>query len=93
MNKITTQQLHVLLKQFQVGFRLAFPKLTDQDYAAILAGEGETLLTLLQARYGYTPGQVKEAWNDFVLRIVDGPRMPMPVTLCSPADRQLCCPS
>jgi hypothetical protein len=73
--------LHTILQQFQVNFLAYFSALTQCDLHTILAGESETLLTVLQARYGYTQAQAKAAWNDFVLRYVDG--QPAEKTACS----------
>lgn len=64
--------LHTVLKQFQAHFVDFFPAVTASDLQAILAGECEMLLHVLQERYGYTRSQAKEAWNEFILRHVDG---------------------
>lgn len=64
--------LHTVLKQFQVHFCTFFPALTASDLQAILAGECEMLLLILQDRYGYTRLQAKNAWNEFVLCHLDG---------------------
>lgn len=66
------QLLHATLKRFRRSFLAFFPALTTQDYHALLAGEGETLLDLLGRRYGCTRGEARGAWNEFVLRHVDG---------------------
>jgi hypothetical protein len=66
------QGLHRVLTQFSVEFRVHFGRLTEQDVHLILTGPRETLLTVLGHRYGYTPAQAKTAWNEFVLRAVDG---------------------
>lgn len=64
--------LHTVLKQFQANFFAFFPALTPADLQTILAGECEMLLLVLQERYGYTQGQAKGVWNEFVLHHVDG---------------------
>jgi hypothetical protein len=69
---MNTQRLHAVLQQHRVSFLACFRALTSQDYALLLEAPSETLLTLLQQRYGYTRSQAKTAWNDFVLRYVDG---------------------
>jgi hypothetical protein len=66
------QLLHATLKRFRGSFLAFFPALTTQDYQTLLAGEGETLLDLLGRRYGCTRGEARSAWNEFVLRHVDG---------------------
>ncbi|MCC6168963.1 MAG: hypothetical protein IT329_17205 [Caldilineaceae bacterium] len=67
-----SRRLHAVLTRFFDRFLAVFPALTSQDLSALLAGSGETLLDLLQSRYGYTRAQAKTAWNDFVLTHVDG---------------------
>jgi hypothetical protein len=64
--------LTCVLTQFRGSFLSYFPELSDQDLRLILLGPSETLLTVLQAHYGYTLAEAKAAWNDFVLREVDG---------------------
>ncbi|HXF61740.1 MAG TPA: hypothetical protein VNK95_08985 [Caldilineaceae bacterium] len=64
--------LTCVLTQFRANFLTYFPELSDQDLRLILLGPSETLLTVLQAHYGYTLAEAKAAWNDFVLREVDG---------------------
>jgi hypothetical protein len=70
------QLLASVLKQHRGDFLDHFPGLSEQDLRLILAGPSETLLAVLQARYGYTPAEARMAWNDFVLREVDGQRQP-----------------
>ena len=65
-------QIHHILRQFRASFRVFFSALTDQDFGHILAAPSEMLLIVLQERYGYTRLQAKAAWNEFVLRYVDG---------------------
>lgn len=72
--------LTCVLTQFRTNFLAYFPELSDQDLRLILLGPSETLLTVLQAHYGYTFAEAKAAWNDFVLREVDG----QPLDLSSP---------
>jgi hypothetical protein len=67
-----TNLLHTILQRFQVNFLAYFDNLTLCDLQTILAGESDTLLALLQERYGYNQNQAKAAWNEFVLRYVDG---------------------
>jgi hypothetical protein len=64
--------LHDTLLQHRGAFLGYFAAITEQDVGLILAGESEVLLELLQARYGCTQPEAKVAWNDFVLRFVDG---------------------
>lgn len=69
---MNTCLLHSVLNQFPLSFLAFFGALTKRDLRAILDGEGETLITILQERYGYNRAQAKMAWNEFVLRYVDG---------------------
>ena len=69
---MNTQWLHTVLKQLRANFLAHFHALTEQDVGAILVGQSETLLIVLQQRYDYTRPQAKAAWNEFVLRYVDG---------------------
>jgi len=65
-------QNHHILRQFRASFRAFFSALTDHDLGVILMAPSEVLLITLQERYGYTHLQAKAAWNEFVLRYVDG---------------------
>lgn len=69
---IHPRHLHAVLHRFRAGFLAAFAALSADDLNTILAGDGETLLALLQTHYGYTRAEAKTAWNDFVLTHVDG---------------------
>jgi hypothetical protein len=69
---MNTVLLHTILSKFRRNFLAFFTILTEQDYQALQAGSSEGLLDLLQERYGYTRAQAKAAWNEFVLRYVDG---------------------
>lgn len=68
--------LHPILRRFRVRFLAFFSALNEQDVEMVLAGGSETLLSLLQSRYGYTAQQAITAWNEFVLRYVDGEQAP-----------------
>ena len=67
-----TQLIHEVLNQRGATFRAYFSALNDQDFQAILNGPSKTLLEVLQLRYGFGPGDAKAAWNDFVVRHIDG---------------------
>ena len=66
--------LHRTIRQFRQSFLTDFSQLTEQDLHTILNGHSETLLTVLHKHYGYTPAQAISAWNEFVLRRVNGQR-------------------
>lgn len=69
---MNSHRLYTVLIRYRARFLATFPALTAQDLRVILEGPSETLLDLLQARYGYTHVQAKAAWNDFVLDHIDG---------------------
>jgi hypothetical protein len=69
---MNTQLLHIVLKQVRDRFLAYFSSLNDADLRAILNGQSEMLLDILQQRYGVGRDQAKAAWNDLVLRYVDG---------------------
>ena len=58
-------------KQVKGKVRDWWGDVTDDDVAQI-NGKFETFVGVLQERYGYTRAQAKAAWNEFVLRYVDG---------------------
>lgn len=64
--------LHRTLRQFRQQFLADFDRLTEQDLHMILSGPSEALLTALHHHYGYTRTQAIQAWNEFVLRHVNG---------------------
>jgi hypothetical protein len=64
--------LHAVLLHQQATFRAYFSALGDQDLRAILEGDPGVLIEVLQCRYGYAASEAMAAWNDFVLRYVDG---------------------
>jgi hypothetical protein len=69
---MNAHHLHALLIQFRFTFLTYFTALTDDDLVIILQGPSESLLEVLQQRYDYTREQAKGAWNEFVLRHIDG---------------------
>jgi hypothetical protein len=66
------QQYHQVLNHFQANFRYFFSKLTDEDMRTLLTGSPAALLSVLEQQYGYAAPEAKAAWNEFVLRYVDG---------------------
>ncbi|MEZ4681848.1 MAG: hypothetical protein R2932_47325 [Caldilineaceae bacterium] len=66
------------IQEFQQPFLAEFNRLSEQDFYAILAGSSETFLQVLHKRYGYTRQQAIRAWNEFVLKYVDGHGSTMP---------------
>ncbi|HRW09525.1 MAG TPA: hypothetical protein P5121_30700 [Caldilineaceae bacterium] len=69
MNRVI---LHRTIRQFRQQFLMNFQRVTENDLHAILAESSEMLLMVLATRYGYTRDDAIGAWNEFVLRHVDG---------------------
>lgn len=69
MNRIV---LHRTIRQFRHQFLTDFQLFTEQDIQRILTGPCETLLALFAERYDYSRDEAIFAWNEFVLRRVDG---------------------
>lgn len=69
---MSDEKLQETLRRFRSTFRAWFVAVTDQDMCAILAAPRATLLSVLGERYGYSSAEAKAAWNEFVLRHVDG---------------------
>ena len=44
-----------------------FDKLSDEDVAAV-AGNGDKLMSILHAHYGYSDEQAQDAWDRFIRR-------------------------
>jgi hypothetical protein len=63
---------HQVLIHCEASFRHFFSILTDEDMHTLLAGSPAALLMVLEQRYGYAAPQAKAAWNEFILRYVDG---------------------
>src|SRR5262245_4829067 len=70
--EMNNEQFHQVLIRFEPSFRACFPALTDEDFQQLLAGPRENLLLVLHRRYGYSNAQARSAWNEFILRYVDG---------------------
>ena len=85
---MNTNILHRTINQFRQPFQATFSQLTEQDLSTILAGPSETLLGILHERYGYSHAQAIHAWNEFVLRHVDG----QPPQQCHHAVEGFCVP-
>lgn len=74
MNRVI---LHRTLRQFRRQFLADFRQVTEQDLHTILTSSSEMLLTVFATRYNYSREEAIGAWNEFVLRHIDGqPRKP-----------------
>ena len=61
--------------------RQYFPHLSERDLAQIVAAPPADALLVLQRCFGGDVAEAKAAWNDYVLRYIDGPhngRIPLP---------------
>jgi hypothetical protein len=54
--------------------RACFPTLTERDLLQILGSKPPQAVYVLQQRFGCDVEDAKAAWNDFVLRYIDGPQ-------------------
>jgi hypothetical protein len=54
--------------------RACFPSLTERDLLQILGSRPQQAVYVLQQRFGCDVEEAKAAWNDFVLRYIDGPQ-------------------
>jgi hypothetical protein len=54
--------------------RTCFPGLAERDLMQILAAKPQHAVYILQQCFGCHQEEAKAAWNDFVLRYIDGPR-------------------
>lgn len=69
---MNTALIHFILRRYRCTFQTHFAAFTDQDLDRALYADGTLLLELFAERYGYGQPEAKAAWNDFVLRYVDG---------------------
>jgi hypothetical protein len=53
--------------------RACFPSLAERDLIQILASKPKQAVYVLQQSFGCDIEEAKAAWNDFVLRYMDGP--------------------
>ena len=71
--------------------RTCFPGLSERDLMQILAAKPRHAVYILQQCFGCAPEDAQAAWNDFVLRYLDGPHTgPHSGTHTSPAQPRPC---
>jgi hypothetical protein len=56
--------------------RTYFPSLSERDLMQILAAKPHHAVYILQQCFGCAPEDAQAAWNDFVLRYIDGVHAP-----------------
>ncbi|MFN8468154.1 MAG: hypothetical protein U0X20_21530 [Caldilineaceae bacterium] len=80
-----------LRNRHAADLRTCFPDLAERDLMQILAAKPHHAVYILQQCFGCAPEDAQAAWNDFVLRYLDGPRIgPNAGTHTSPARHRPC---
>ena len=69
---MNTYQFHSILRRYRKSFQEYFTALDAADIDLALQQGGTKVLDILAERYGYEEHEARAAWNDFVLRYVDG---------------------
>src|SRR4051794_14868042 len=64
--------------------RSCFPGLAERDLMQILAAKPQHAVYILQRCFDCPQEEAKAAWNDFVLRYIDGPRVNRSLDLPKP---------
>ncbi|MFN8467219.1 MAG: hypothetical protein U0X20_16805 [Caldilineaceae bacterium] len=60
--------------------RLHFPDLSERELIQLLAASPQHAAYILQRCFGCDAADAKAAWNDYVLRYIDGPKVPQTVS-------------
>jgi hypothetical protein len=67
------EELLVSIRTKQMaGLRTCFPSLTERDLVQILNAPARRAICILQRSFGGNLEDAKAAWNDYVLRYIDG---------------------
>ncbi len=69
---MNTALIHIILRRYRRSFLTFFAAFGEQDVERALHGDGAYLLQMFAERYGYGQSEAKAAWNEFVMRFVDG---------------------
>ena len=70
-----SEQLFTYLEaQQETHLRRCFPNLSERDLAVILLSPHEYAPAVVQRCFGGNAAEAKAAWNDYVLRYIDGAR-------------------
>lgn len=74
---ISQDILFIMRTRHAANLRACFPGLSERDIMQMLSTRPDHAVNLLQRYFGCNVADAKAAWNDFVLRYVDG-SMPQP---------------
>jgi len=67
------EELLVSIRTKQMrGLRACFPSLTERDLVQMLNAPAQRAIYILQHSFGGNLEDAKAAWNDYVLRYIDG---------------------
>ena len=67
------EELLVSIRTKQMrGLRACFPSLTERDLVQMLNAPAQRAIYILQRSFGGNLEDAKAAWNDYVLRYIDG---------------------
>ena len=70
-----SEELLVSIRTTQMaGLRTCFPSLTERDLVQMLNAPAQRAIDILQRSFGGSREDAKAAWNDYVLRYIDGQR-------------------
>lgn len=87
---MTSDQLLTRLRTREsADLRTYFPDLSERDLMQLMAASPQHAVYILQRCFGCDVTEAKTAWNDYVLRYVDGPaagQTAAPIAAC----RSLC---
>jgi hypothetical protein len=87
---MTSDQLLTRLRTRETAdLRLHFPDLSERELMQLLAASPQHAAYILQRCFGCDAADAKAAWNDYVLRYIDGPKAP-PTASAVGAYRPLC---
>ncbi len=68
-----SEELLVSIRTKQMaGLRTCFPSLTERDLIQMVNAPAQHAIYILQRSFGGNLEDAKAAWNDYVLRYVDG---------------------
>ncbi len=68
-----SEELLVSIRTTQMaGLRSCFPSLSERDLVQMLNAPAQQAIDILQRSFGGNREDAKAAWNDYVLRYIDG---------------------
>ena len=87
---MTSDELLIRLRTRETAdLRLHFPGLSERELMQLLAASPQHAAYILQRCFGCDAVEAKAAWNDYVLRYIDGPKAPL-TAVAVVAHRSLC---